>query len=319
MEPIPVDLTCPDDTDVFFYLVYPEDAVGTGPIPAAALYHSGSFDYVFAPDPADPLAGTHFAEPQRLTSEWANRQVFATLGMYPDQDDEVHDGALPVALAEQGIAMLVPPNCWGDLWHNAPGLADGDFSKDFFFRSGRAAADWGYRFLVDPFFAELVGVELPIEVDTDQTYMVGLGEGGRAVTELLNFTDANGRRTFAPTGVLVDSMLDDVRFMYADPTVYGNIVAGLDRIHQDGVTEAASGSWHALPTIPQRAAYLYSTADPSVPLQTYEASAQRMAGSQGWLHVTDQPTHVLINRADQLELARSAVNYLTTGVVPPSP
>jgi len=318
VEPIAVDLSCPDDTDAQFYLLYPESAVGAGPMPAVTLYHSGSFDFVFAPDPADPLAGTHYAEPSRLTTEWANRQAFATLGMYPDQDDEVHDGALPLAFAEQGIAVMLPTNCWGDLWHNAPGLADGDFSKDFFFRSGRASADWGYRFLVDPFFADLVGVTLPIEVDPTQTYAVGLGEGGRAVVELMNLTDANGQRTFSPAGILVDSPLDDVRFMFADPTVYGNTVAGLERIHQDGVTEAEAGSFHALQGLPTRTGYLYSSADPTLPAETFQASADRLAGGQQWLYTAGQPQHVMLNRADNIDLARSAVNFLTTGVVPPS-
>ena len=215
--------------------------------------------------------------------------------------------------------MFLPTNCWGDLWHNAPGLADGDFSQDFFFRSGRASADWGHRFLVDPFFAELLGVTLPIEVDTSQTYLAGLGEGGRAVAEVLNLTDANGRRAFDPAGVLVDSPLDDVRFMYADPTVYGNTVAGLERIHQDGVDEAAAGSFHALGGFPDRTAYLYSTTDPDVPGETFAASAERMAASGGWLVTTDEPQHVLLNDAARLELARSAVNYLVTGVLPPTP
>jgi len=317
VEPIPVDLTCPDDTQANFYLLYPEAAAASGePMPAATLYHSGSFDFVFAPDPVAPLEGTSYAEPLRLTSEWAHRQVFATLGMYPDQDDEVHDGALAVALAEQGIAVLLPSNCWGDLWHNAPGLADGDFTQDFFFRSGRASADWGYRFLVDPAFAEIIGVTLPITVDPTRTYMIGLGEGGRAVAEVLNLTNSRDEPQFSPTGVLVDSTLDDVRFIYDDPTTYGNLVVGLDRIHQDGVLGAASGSFHTVDNLPARVGYVYSSADPAVPTATFEASSSDLSRT-GWVYASTEPRHVLLNASSQLDLARSAVNYLVTGTTPP--
>jgi hypothetical protein len=318
VQPIPVDLSCPDDTQANFYLLYPESAAaeGAAALPIATLYHSGSFDFVFAPDPADPLAGTHYAEPNRLTSEWAHRQVFATLGMYPDMDDEVHDGALPLALAEQGIAVLLPSNCWGDLWHNAPGVADGDFSSDFFFRSGRAAADWGHRFLVDPFFAEAVGFTLPITVDPSRTYLIGLGEGGRAVAEVLNLTNARDEPQFSPTAVLVDSPLDDLRFVYDDPTTYGNLVIGLDRIHQDGVDGIPAGSMHAVDNLPSRVGYVYSSADPAVPSpETFEASAASLS-AQGWVYASTEPRHVLLNSASQLDLARAAVTYLVDGTRP---
>lgn len=316
IEPLPVDLDCPDDTQANFYLLYPEAMAGTGvPMPVATLYHSGSFDFVFAPDPVDPLAGTHYAEPPRLGSEWANRQVFATLGMYPDMDAEVHDGALPLALAEAGVAVLLPTNCWGDLWHNAPGVVDGDFSSDFFFRSGRAAADWGHRFVVDPAFAELLGFTMPITADPDRTYLIGLGEGGRAVAEVLNLTNARGEPQFSPTGVLLDSPLDDLRFVYDDPTSYGNLTVGLDRIHQDGVEGVASGSFHAVTNLPDRVGYVYSPTDPSVPVETFTASVGRLRNV--WVQSYDEPRHVLLNSTSQLGAARNAVDYLVTGTLPP--
>src|SRR5687768_7818498 len=175
--PIDVSLECPDGTYDRFYVLYPEKEAREGtPVRTAIVYHSGAFDFVYAPNPSDPLAGTHYATPARLGSEFAVRQVFVTLGMYPEQDEtEQHEGLLPTAFAEQGVAMMLPANCWGDLWANKSGGADNEFTGDFYFRQGRAAAEWAYRFVVDPLFAAAFDVTLPYTVDTSEVYAVGLG------------------------------------------------------------------------------------------------------------------------------------------------
>src|SRR5262245_59269130 len=49
----PIDvpgLQCPDSEPARFYVLYPQN-VGADPMLAAVLYHSGSFDYVYAPEP----------------------------------------------------------------------------------------------------------------------------------------------------------------------------------------------------------------------------------------------------------------------------
>ena len=47
LAPIDVNLKCPDGTNTRFYLLYPESSAADGtPLPAAVLYHSGSFDFV---------------------------------------------------------------------------------------------------------------------------------------------------------------------------------------------------------------------------------------------------------------------------------
>lgn len=320
VEPILIPgLLCPDGVTARFHVVYPEAAIGGGPLPAATIYPTGAFDFVFAADPAAPFDGAHFAEPTRLTSEWAVRQTFVTLGMYPNQDAlETQSGALPLALVEQGIVLLIPGNCWGDLWHNAPGLADNDYEQDFFFRNGRVGADWGHRLLADPTFGALFGIELPVAIDPAQTYAVGLGSGGRAVAEMLQITNRDGTRTFSPAGVLVDSSYDDLRFVYEDPTLYGNTVAGLDRIHPDGVSGTFSGSMFAIDAWPERTGYLFSEAHPTIPQPTFAASAARMQREGGWLYVGDTPTTSLLNDSANLELARQAVQFLLTGAQPPA-
>ncbi len=318
--PIDVNLECPDGSKTRFYLLYDEASVGAGPVPAAVMYHSGSFDFVFAPDASDPLVGTHLRDPSRLTTEWAIRQVFATLGMYPEQDDdELHDGFLPTALAQSGVAVLLPANCWGDLWHNRRGSSGNDFARDFFFRDGAAAGEWAYRFLVDPLFAAAFNVELPIEIDVDQTYAIGLGEGGRAVGELLSIdNDEDGVFDYTPAAVLVDSSFDDIDVFFSDPGVYGNIVAGLDRIYPDGAGAASSlGAMHAAP-LPPRVGYVYSTEDPVISRDVHGRAAARFtSGPDAWLYAGIDPRHVLLNGGDTQGLATQAVDWLLNGNRPP--
>jgi hypothetical protein len=319
--PIDVNLECPDGSKTRFYLLYEEAAAQSGePVPAAVLYHSGSFDFVFAPDADQPLSGTHLREPNRLTTEWAIRQVFVTLGMYPEQaEDEQHDGFLPTALAERGVAVMLPANCWGDLWHNRRGGADNDFARDFFFRDGAAAGEWAYRFLVDPLFAAALNVELPIVVDPTQTYAIGLGEGGRAVGELLSIdNDDDGEPDYTPEAVLVDSSFDDLRVFWNDPGVYGNIVAGLDRIFPMGPgPEGDLGGMYSAP-LPTRVGYVYSVQDPVISRDLHLASSARLgAEPDAWVYVDDAPRHVLLNGGNTLGLAGQAVDWLLDGNRPP--
>ncbi len=315
VEPVEVNLECPDGEKTRFYLMYPEDSAGQV-LPVALLLHSGSWDFVFAPDPQDPLTGTHFADPSRLTSEWAVRQVFATLGMYPEQDDvESHQGLLPTALAEEGVAVMLPANCWGDLWANKRGGADNDFAQDFFFREGRAAVEWGYRFLVDPLFADAFDVVLPIEGDPTQMYAIGLGEGARGVLELAAIdNDADGQSDYPLAGALLDSAPDDLRLYLNDPGLYASTVEGLGRLYPSGPDATRTGSVWGHPSLPPRVGYVYSSSDPTQPVEIHAGAVDRLGSSPtAWVLDADRPDHVLLNGGNDISLAREAVQFLLTG------
>lgn len=320
VDPIPTTLRCPDREPSTWYLVHPTEP--SGPMPAAVLFHSGAFDYVFAPDPADPLDGSHYATPDRLTAEWATRQVFATLGMVPsDVPGEEQAGTLPAALAEQGVAILLPANCWGDWWHNLQGTAENQFADpngDFFFRNGRAGAEWGFRFLLDPGFAASQQVTLPITADTTRLYALGLGNGGRAVGELLNVdgADADTAPDLLPAGILVDSLVEDLAPWYADPARHSGEVAGLDRIFPGGQATSDQGSLYAAPELPDRTLYAFDPDDPSIPAGAHGRMLQRIAAEGGVAWPVTSEAHPVTNGPDP-EVARAAVSYLLEGTEPP--
>lgn len=313
VSPIELPLQCPDGEPGRFYVLYP-DRVPAGPMPAAVLFHSGSFDYVYAPEPGAPLEGTHFAEPSRLDSEWAVHQVFVTLGMYPEQDaTESHDGRLAVALAEAGVAVLLPSNCWGDLWADQPGAVDNEFGADLFSRQGRAAAEWSWQLLADPTFGPLFDVQLPFTPDPTSLYAIGLGEGGRAVMELSSIDhDADGSPDYAIAGAVVDSPPDDLRVYFDDAGLFASTVEGLSRIFPAGPAQAESGSAWAAP-LPDRFGYLYSTGDPRLPTELNEAAVERLTAAGAWVDASEDVRHVRVNGGADPALAERVVQFLTTG------
>lgn len=313
-----VNLTCPNGSDVRFYALYPSDAATSGqPVPTAVVYHSGAFDFVYAPTTEDPLAGTHYASPSRLDGGWAIRNIFVTLGMLPDEvEGETHSGVLPRALARDGVAMIFPSNCWGDWWHNRSGVAGNDFDADLFGRDGRTAAVWGFQLASTPGAAlAILGDELPFVPDPAEVYAIGLGEGGRAVTELLSIDeDADGVADHQPVGAIVDSTADDLSIYFADPALFGNAVAGLSRIFPDSDTGPGSMLTASLPA---RFGYLYALQDPQIPRASHLNAMDRLLpDTSKWVYVTDSSRHVLLNSDDE-QLATDAVSYLRTGVVPP--
>ncbi len=317
--PFETDLQCPDGEYSKFYLLHPEKPPAA-PMAAAVLYHGGSFDFVYAPDSTDLLGGTHFVDPSRLGSDFASRQVFATLGMYPDlTESPVEEGLVATAFAERDVVVMLPANCWGDLWANKPGGADNSFVDDFFFRQGRAAAEWSYRFLVDPLFAAAFDVELPVQVDPTRTFAVGLQEGGRAVGELLHIDNTgDGVPDYRPLGVLVDTSPDDLTPLFADPALYATTLEGLARLYPEGPERASTGSL-ATAELPQRTGYLHPIEDPRWPDAVHEPAVEAVRAVDGWVYSSPQPGYGYLNGDGRLDLARDAVSFLLDGAVPVAP
>lgn len=275
----PTGLTCPDGEPAEMVLVHPEQ--GTGAIPVTVVFHSGAFDYVLEPDPEAPLAGLHYASPDRLTAAFAARQIHATLGMFPPPVElEEHTGQLAAALTGAGSAVLLPPNCWGDLWASRSGQTDSDVPADFFRREGRTAAEWAVGALLDGVFADEIGASLPVQLDPRRVYAVGLGTGGRAVMELLRIDrNLDGAPDLDLAGVLLDSSPDDLRPWVDDPGGDLGRARGIARIHPDG--DVGRGSVWQAPWLPPTLVYVYSSVDPVWPAHVHDAALARLESHPG--------------------------------------
>ncbi|MGC6515644.1 MAG: hypothetical protein ACON4N_14230 [Myxococcota bacterium] len=325
VEQFTMDLRCPDGTEARLYVVYPDEldrrVTPDAPSPPVAIvFHSGAFDYVVNPTSADPLANTSYQESVdgilRLSAPWGFERVTAALGLFPNFEPfETHTAALPAALAERGIASIWPVNCWGDLWHNRQGQADNDYSGDRFFRDGRTAAEFTWAHATSN-FPPGNPLELPVQVTADDLFLVGLGEGSRAVSELLSVIGEDGF-TYRPAAVVLDSPADDLRPYYDVNTEAFNLIeAGLNRLFPEGRISVMTGSMSRVPygNIPPRVGLVWSSNDTRIPANANNALLDRFTTYTGvdiWVYDDVAPRHVLSN--GDPEIAADVAGFLVSG------
>ena len=322
-------LTCPDGNPARFYLVYPDEAAADPAriqLPIAIIFHSGAFDYILDPSPEDPINGTSFRQSQgdqkRVTSGWAAEHIFATLGLYPNYaSEELHAGALPAALATKGIAMMFPTNCWGDWWHNRQSVEQNNFSGDYFLRDGRTAAEFAFLHATTE-FPPGKPVVLPIGIDTSRVYLIGLGSGARAVSELLSLRQivegAPGPFLYRPDAVVLDSPADDLRPFYDNDSVYYDAIqTGLFRIFPGGRDTLNRGSLAAVPggNIPARTGILFANGSAAVPAESNDPLLAHLAAlgrDNAWLYQPQNNVYVMSN-AD-VNIAKAVADFLVDGI-----
>ncbi len=316
------NLLCPDGEPATFYTVYREGLTEAAPI--VIFFHSGAFDYVLDPNPADPLHGDQYRAESRLGGDWANQKIFETLGLIPGDGTEENLGTLPAALADAGAFTLYPANCWGDLWHNESGYAPNDPTEGLT-RNGRYLA-WVMSAIASPDAATAVSwqdqlglADLPITLDFSSVALVGLGEGGRAIPELfrrsqtVNSSSPSSAALPAIRGVIVDSTMDDLTPVVAAPAQFPDIYAGLERIYPTDLASVYAyslGRWYYErgPTYPVQLAW--SSSDPQVPNDTLSTLVAEQATYPTWITAKDYgvPKHVFLNA--NITDAREAVRVM---------
>ncbi len=205
---------CPDGAAARVYYVEP---VGVpGPRPLGVVLHGGNFDYVTEGGRRD-----HYAPENRLAAGWANAEAEVVLGLVQPGAGPDVEGAWTGAFLLAGFSVVVPANCWGDLWH---GTGDGDWSGEGFLRQG--------AYFVDDAIAWAQARE---DIDAASTVVVGLGEGGRGITELAYGVD--GSSIVAPAAVAVDSSPDWLAGLVASPATNADYLTGLARLYEAELTD----------------------------------------------------------------------------------
>ena len=307
------DLVCPDGEAARFFAIYREG--DTGPAPVAIVFHSGPFDYILDPDEESPLSGEGYYLDSRLQRTWGVSKVWETMGLlYPQQldDAEVNLGTLPAALTDAGVVQIYPSNCWGDLWHNWPDVQD-NAAEDGFDRAGLEMAFRMIQMVIEPSAASDLGFSVPVQFDTSELYLIGLGDGGRAVSELMLTGDLP-----PVAGALFDSSPDLLSAYVADPDAYSAEITGLERIFgEENTGNLDAWSLSAIPSDawPDRLGWIWSEVDSRLPLGSLEGTAATLeAGGAGWVYQTGLEGHVFTN--GDRALADGAVNYLMTGETP---
>lgn len=337
-------LTCPDGGPATFYAVYAETLDVAAPI--VVFFHAGAFDYVEARSdgvvPAfDSDEAVHYSGQDRFTSEWAANKVFETLGLLDGlsadeiEPTELNLGVLPAKLADEGAFTIYPANCWGDLWHNETGPRNNNWELDGgVHRDGRYLA-WVMTAIANPvpevateYRTELGLDDLPISLDASGVYIVGLGEGGRAASELRIrdfLSEVPNQDAALIKGMVVDSTMDNLYMLSKDDAQFHEINDGLARIYPDhidddgdlqieGDLDSSQGSirddiqpsiyayslWNAVGkgglTFPL--GMWYSSADPLVPMVTLEQVIALQPEHEDLFTLTDYSTsdHTILNR-----------------------
>jgi len=205
---------CPDGEKPRVYFVEPVGAAS--PRPLGVVLHGGNFDYV---DYGGREA--HYAPENRLTASWGNHEAEVVLGLIvPGAGPDV-GGAWTAAFLQAGFSVVVPANCWGDLWH---GTGDGDWSGEGFLRQGAYFMD------------DAIGwAQAREDIDANSTVVVGLGEGGRGVVELAR--GVSGSSIVPPAAVAVDSSPDWLAGLIAAPATNAAQIDGLERIYEAELTD----------------------------------------------------------------------------------
>ncbi len=205
--------SCPDGTSAQVYVVR---QTTPGEHPLALLFHGRPFDYI------DDL-GEHYELVDRLSLDWARREVELALGISDESSTGGSSGgAWVAALVAEGYAVATPTNCWGDLWH---GQGRNNRAAEGFLRWGSYLAD------------ETIDLATALEgVSADRLIAIGLGEGGRAITEL-------ALREVELDAVVVDSSPDWLSPVLTQATTNQRTIDGLEHIYSgdlDGIEEPAA-------------------------------------------------------------------------------
>jgi hypothetical protein len=288
------DMLCPDGQLAQFWLVYPVESAVM--LPAAVVFHDNALDY--SSDSEAPNISAFRAESQ-LTADHATLEVFDLMGMGTGSGS----GALVAALAQSGHMVVLPSNCWGDLYANGLEQRPNDPAVDGFVRRGFDSAEFGFRMVSDEAWATINRVALPVPIDYSAPVAIGIGDGGRAVSELL------GEEFTVPTAVL-DAPLDDVSAYYEQPGTFPNEAATLDRLFTD-VDDANVASLANTIVAPGRTAYLWSRLDPKIPSGANNGAIDRLnADGAAWIVETGSLEHAPL--ANDATLAADVTTWIAS-------
>ena len=235
---------------------------------------------------------------------------------------EKSNGALTAALADAGFIQLYPINCWGDYWHNDPDLYNNaeniaeqldsgqqdvvDVTR--FSRQGLTMAKRIVDILQEPAIADEEGFEIPTNYNTTQIHWVGLGDGGRAIIELLLQGETAQGILFDSTPMDLQPYVNNETFPLESQTISQVFVGEEGFPYED----LSNWSWSAINNWPERIGLIWSNGGSGTPKTAIEGAASQLEENGYWVHDTNQTGHIFLNQ--DIRLARGSAQFLLTGV-----
>ncbi len=175
-----------------------------------------------------------------------------------------------------------------------------------------------YRIATDEGFASDHDVGLPLQVDPDQIALAGLGDGGRAVAELLWLLTDSSYATHDLLSIVVDSTPDDLSYYNEQPALFADYITGLERIFDariDNLADYSLDSYLAHDNhYEPRTMLVWSEYDPVVPAGSVEdlaAAVQERADADSSTAAVEEmgaSAHVFSNK--DMPLAYDVVEFL---------
>jgi hypothetical protein len=292
------NLRCPDGELASFFAVYP---ITDTSLPIAVVFHTGALDY------GDTVSEDEvFQASNRLTKRWAASRIWETLNLTElELDTGVVDlGTLPTALANAGVAQIYPSNCWGDYWHNGLEHNPNNSIAEGYDRQGFDMAQLMIDLLDNESLAGDLGFNFDQKFDTSSIYWVGMGSGGRAITELLLAGNS------VPSGIIFDSTPDDLQPYLSDNETYTFEQTAIERIFLD--ENLGNFTLDTVTSLPASTVWIYSNGDPQHPQESFSSGANVIENIEGsWITDRNQNGHVFINQ--NMQLAEQSVQFLLSG------
>jgi hypothetical protein len=321
------NLMCPDGQTAPIFVVYPETEEA---LPVAVIFHSNPVAFI------TDFERSNAQLPDRLSADWVENKLWETLGLSKNPQDlyEDNQGYLPTALAENGFVQIYPGNCWGDFWHsdpenfpNAEHIAIESDEEDTanmsepmfgeFTRMGRKMALSTINALSDPTLASEMGLDFPQAINAQEQHWIGLGEGGRAILELLALESIQDN---LPSSVILDSVPMNLQPYLDAPTSFPLEYGTLSNVFvgEEGypLSDLSMYSWNRV-TFPERVGLIWSNGDTKMPQAALGDAVTGIAVEQFWQEDQNKSGHVFLNR--DITLARRAVQFMKTGAANEAP
>lgn len=342
-------LICPDNQPASIFVVYPQnseinDTAAISSEEVAIIFHSGALAYQTSYQIDLRII------PERLTSEWSKNKIWETLGMslYPTDSNERNFGDLAVTLANQGWIQVYPANCWGDQWHNNTSddsawpqranaesyisteedLEESDETSIYgnISRNGLRMVEEVMIQTYEPLeqVNSIIPEKLAERLQSAPKHWIGLGDGGRAIAELL-LLDQYSDLGYTPSSIIFDSTPMNMSPYLENEDTFVNAYNAIVNIYNLSASEPelqrnpdeyawdkiASDHW------PENYGLFWSSGDTQFPIQTLQPFAQSLdSGNQveenapTFVYDTTQFGHIFIN--GNLKLAESSFLFMST-------
>ncbi|MEC7987939.1 MAG: hypothetical protein VX278_22420 [Myxococcota bacterium] len=148
-------------------------------------------------------------------------------------------------------------------------------------------------------------------IDPTQQHWIGLGEGGRAILELLSQEDIQSN---LPQSIIFDSSPLDLQPYLETPEAFPVESGTLNKVFvgEEGypLSDLSLWSWQNV-SFPSRVALIWSNGDSKMPQNAFQNAVSNLNVAEFWTEDINRSGHVFVN--SDLTLAQRTVQFMISG------